>query len=262
MVSIPPNESYMEYSSWPEARGSPYEPFQTSVQQPSSSMIPTDYSKSFTTSHNLAQSSLRMNYFYPSWGMMSEETPSCMYGSQMYSSQHALLSGQGQYLSSESLYMPTQSLETIPPTYTQDIPSPHQLAYYSVTQTPVLYGSPFGDSYPQYQNPSVWAYDNTAFCTPGSEAVSMPSVASLSPVSDAGWQDSSSQCYQEEEEEEPLQGLGLYDCPELTMDEVDEDFGFLNSKRFSLGRGLKLEESFEYEEVDVDDEESDAEDDE
>ncbi|KAF3926714.1 hypothetical protein ABW21_db0204746 [Orbilia brochopaga] len=45
------------------------------------------------------------------------------------------------------------------------------------------------------------------------------------------------------QEEELLQGLGLYDCPELMTDDTSQ----INphSGQFGSGRGLKLEESFE-----------------
>ncbi|KAF3927269.1 hypothetical protein ABW20_dc0109417 [Dactylellina cionopaga] len=72
---------------------------------------------------------------------------------------------------------------------------------------------------------------------------SEPSVASLSPPYDNCWnQTDSTQDMPERkhQEEEILQGLGLYDCPELIVE--DDPFRALGAERF--GKGLKLEESF------------------
>ncbi|KAF3236254.1 hypothetical protein TWF128_001416 [Orbilia oligospora] len=57
--------------------------------------------------------------------------------------------------------------------------------------------------------------------------------------------------------DEVLQGLGLYDCPELATDRGSLDE--LCSNYLGLGKGLKLEESFEFKEYSDDEEDEEDE---
>ncbi|EGX52561.1 hypothetical protein AOL_s00007g549 [Orbilia oligospora ATCC 24927] len=63
--------------------------------------------------------------------------------------------------------------------------------------------------------------------------------------------------YPLDDTDEVLQGLGLYDCPELATDcgSLDE----LCSSYLGLGKGLKLEESFEFKEYSDDEEDEEDE---
>ncbi|KAK6347031.1 hypothetical protein TWF696_007116 [Orbilia brochopaga] len=94
--------------------------------------------------------------------------------------------------------------------------------------------SPYGDFdyYTQYPQ-AAWS-------------PSEQSAASLSPPSNRSLEQDVYQRHLQDsgaQEEELLQGLGLYDCPELMTDDrchIDP-----NSGQLGLGKGLKLEESFE-----------------
>ncbi|KAF3940707.1 hypothetical protein ABW19_dt0202655 [Dactylella cylindrospora] len=127
------------------------------------------------------------------------------------------------------------------------------------TQT---YFSPSGTPNSQlwYQEPA--RFDFAHYSQFPESMTSSPSEESLSPRSIRNsWLDEPSHDqYADDQEEEPLQGLGLYDCPDLTMDEVESG---LCSRRLSLGKGLKLEESFQLNEdcLDEDDEEKEEEED-
>ncbi|KAK6352669.1 hypothetical protein TWF730_009483 [Orbilia blumenaviensis] len=91
-----------------------------------------------------------------------------------------------------------------------------------------------------------------------------PSVASLSPPYEPQWDGRDPETNAEyplgDAGDEVLQGLGLYDCPELASEYKTP--GELYSSCPSLGRGLKLEESFEFKEEDSDCEEEEDEEDE
>ncbi|KAK6514130.1 hypothetical protein TWF506_008551 [Arthrobotrys conoides] len=86
---------------------------------------------------------------------------------------------------------------------------------------------------------------------------SEPSVASLSPPYDVYLEKKDLAARAEsllgDEANEVLQGLGLYDCPELATDHGSLDE--LHASYLGLGKGLKLEESFEFREEYSDDEE-------
>ncbi|KAK6339490.1 hypothetical protein TWF718_008898 [Orbilia javanica] len=93
---------------------------------------------------------------------------------------------------------------------------------------------------------------------------SEPSVASLSPPYDIQWEGKDPVAYVEhpgaEEADEVLQGLGLYDCPELASDHGPFEQPCASYR--NSGRGLKLEESFEFKEEYSDDEDEEDEGDE
>ncbi|KAF3912864.1 hypothetical protein AA313_de0204910 [Arthrobotrys entomopaga] len=100
-----------------------------------------------------------------------------------------------------------------------------------------IYMSPYGDIEQCTQYPQA------------SWSPSEPSVASLSPPYDCNWgQTDSIKAVPDYDDpnEEVLQGLGLYDCPELApKDKSSGGFGSFDVQYTSQGRGLKLEESFE-----------------
>ncbi|KAK6498589.1 hypothetical protein TWF481_011173 [Arthrobotrys musiformis] len=104
---------------------------------------------------------------------------------------------------------------------------------------------------PGYSSPNFGSTSTTAW------SPSEPSVASLSPPSDTQWEEKSSVAEYPlaDEADEILQGLGLYDCPELAADHGPS--GQLYASYSSPGRGLKLEESFEFKEEYSDDEDED-----
>ncbi|KAF3270960.1 hypothetical protein TWF970_010673 [Orbilia oligospora] len=89
---------------------------------------------------------------------------------------------------------------------------------------------------------------------------SEPSVASLSPPYEVHLEKMGFAArteYPLDDTDEVLQGLGLYDCPELATDcgSLDE----LCSSYLGLGKGLKLEESFEFKEYSDDEEDEEDE---
>ncbi|EPS44313.1 hypothetical protein H072_1694 [Dactylellina haptotyla CBS 200.50] len=87
-------------------------------------------------------------------------------------------------------------------------------------------------------------YGNMGDCSQYPHANWSPSeqsTASLSPPYDYNWDQADSiNCHpnSDSQNEEVLLGLGLYECPELTMGDGSDSC-------FNQGRGLKLEESFE-----------------
>lgn len=93
---------------------------------------------------------------------------------------------------------------------------------------------------------------------------SEPSVASLSPPYDTQWEEKDFAAGFEyplgNGTDEVLQGLGLYDCPELATDHESLEEPYASYP--SSGRGLKLEESFEFKEEYSDDEDEEDEEDE
>ncbi|KAJ6256586.1 hypothetical protein Dda_8451 [Drechslerella dactyloides] len=110
--------------------------------------------------------------------------------------------------------------------------TPAATAFTSYPDSRILL-SPYGgfDYYTQYQQPA-WSPSEL-------------SAASLSPPSDRDLGQEA--CLVDVQEssiqgEELLQGLGLYDCPELITDDTHTGS---NSGQLGLGKGLKLEESFE-----------------
>ncbi|KAK6523939.1 hypothetical protein TWF281_001900 [Arthrobotrys megalospora] len=113
-----------------------------------------------------------------------------------------------------------------------------------------VYSSPHGD------NIDAPSYPQTAW------SPSEPSVASLSPPYESRWEENDSPAsngYSSNDvADEVLQGLGLYDFPEFASDYCPS--GVLYASRPGSGRGLKLEESFEFKEEYSDDESDDDED--
>jgi len=117
------------------------------------------------------------------------------------------------------------------------------------------YDGQYSSSFHPLSRPEVYIDDNF-------------SPLSMSPASPS--QNTQGRAEDDDMAEEPLCGLGLYDLPDLDMDDSPE-LGHLSllcdgtdpaNKRFSFGKGLKLEESFQVteEEDDEDDEEEDDED--
>jgi len=122
-----------------------------------------------------------------------------------------------------------------------------------------MYGATYSDLYSH--NPGQWELEESIQYTAMPGLISSSnSVASLSPLSEGPSPQNSSLAsipYFEDDNTEPLQGLGLYDFPDLAMDEAQSSFEHPDPKRVSLGKGLKLEESFQFNEdcLEDDDEE-------
>jgi len=164
----------------------------------------------------------------------------------------------GYPLDSTSTYMTGYPTTAYGFGYTIDDQSDMPMDFNPMSQAQLPYGTPYGD---MYCHPGKWELDDFSQYAAIPELISSAnSVASLSPLSDTqSWQASSmvTTPFTEEDDEEPLQALGLYYCPDLAMDEI-----YIDPKRSSFGKGLKLEESFEFEDESNEEEDEDEEDEE